>query len=256
MPIPALLKAAATAASTAANAQQAIRGGADMFSKWFPSLDLIGEVELQGEKTTTSKATLHQALAIAFGMVDTTKLAEIELHTEFDHVNNRVHVAFGVSNAALLFMLNSLLNSAGGAAVNAAGGGIFSMVAPVPALGAAWYGARNGANNKDKADNLITQVQELVKRLPTSKIWDTPKDDIIGGPIPMILQDFVERHPMNETKSQLFLTRSDAINPQPPGSDGLDLRSLVAQVLHDPGVRPPMPRTNAGPPVQDEASTP
>jgi hypothetical protein len=45
------------------------------------------------------------------------------------------------------------------------------------------------------------------------------------------------------------LTRLPAANPQPPAAAGNDLRTLVAQVLHDPGVRPPQPLTAFGPPT-------
>lgn len=50
-----------------------------------------------------------------------------------------------------------------------------------------------------------------------------------------------------------ILTRDAAANPAPPRGtaavSGLDLRTLVAQVLHDPGVRPPLPQTDKGPPM-------
>lgn len=256
MPIPAL----ATIARTALAAGNAIQGGQvanAMFSKWFPSLDIIAEVEVQGEKTTPAKATLHSALAIAFGMVDTTRLAEIELHTEFDHVNNRVHVHFGMSSGALLFIINALSQVA-----TSYGRAVLSDAGPLisPLGGAIWAAQRIAGNNAKNADNIVGVMNKLLKEgvnaLQTSKIWDTPRDDILGGVVPLVFRDFKDRNPMDQTKDQIFLTRSDAINPQPPGADGLDLRSLVAQVLHDPGVRPPLPRTDAGPPVQDEDAIP
>ena len=44
-----------------------------------------------------------------------------------------------------------------------------------------------------------------------------------------------------------IVTSEDAANPQLPQALGVDFVTLVAQVLHDPAVLPPEPRTDNGP---------
>jgi hypothetical protein len=66
----------------------------------------------------------------------------------------------------------------------------------------------------------------------------------------------------SQLEGKVILTRSKAKNPQMPTGladsagglgFGTDLRTLVAQVLHDPGVRPAIPLTDRGPqPVRVE----
>jgi hypothetical protein len=107
-------------------------------------------------------------------------------------------------------------------------------------------------------------------------IWRLGRDEIRGAPAPAVLKKDLGAEAgglfgvigrvgdiatgadtFDKLTGQVILTRNPAPNPQMPAGAadkfggfgfGTDLRTLVAQVLHDPGVRPPLPHTFAGPP--------
>lgn len=69
-----------------------------------------------------------------------------------------------------------------------------------------------------------------------------------------LIERFHSRNNINGVPKALadrkpILTSDDAANPQLPQAMGVDLVTLVAQVLTDPGVLPPLPQTDAGPPT-------
>lgn len=122
----------------------------------------------------------------------------------------------------------------------------------------------------------LKAYREASRNLGQEVIYHLGRHEIRGGPAPHILKPFVEKAggdalgalvggaglvaakdgPFTDLNGQLLMTRDPHLNPQMPtgphqnglGGFGTDLRSLVAQVLHDPGVRPPAPQTASGPP--------
>ncbi len=136
--------------------------------------------------------------------------------------------------------------------------------------------------NDADVSRLTRRVFDIYKKVSTTLgqgiIWRIGRHAIKGGKAPEVLS----KHPgpgdppraglvgaigqaadiatgadtYDRLLGRTLLTREPAGNPQMPvgGADpyggfgfGLDLRTLVAQVLHDPGVRPPTPRTSCGP---------
>ncbi len=117
--------------------------------------------------------------------------------------------------------------------------------------------------------------KSVSKILGQGVIWNLGRQQILGGIEPDIMKQnnpgafqksgedtFLGLNTFSHLKGKPILTRVHSVNPQMPNSKaglygyfgfGTDLRSLVAQVLHDPGVRPPSPQTNLGPmPVLNE----
>jgi hypothetical protein len=113
--------------------------------------------------------------------------------------------------------------------------------------------------------------QDIIYRMGRHRILGGPAPSVLApqaakavGPLAGVAREIARRDiaPFRDMVGQTLLTREPAPNPQPPagaasvtGLNGLgtDLRTLVAQALHDPGIRPPYPRTDAGPtPILNE----
>jgi hypothetical protein len=85
-------------------------------------------------------------------------------------------------------------------------------------------------------------------------VYDLGRTNIRASPPSTMLDtsDPADRpEPLKGMIGKVVLTRLPAANPQPPAAFGNDLRTLVAQALYDPGVRPPVPLTAYGPPTAD-----
>lgn len=110
----------------------------------------------------------------------------------------------------------------------------------------------------------LAQAQDFSLRDGPKLLFEIAKDSIFSGqpPWPVArngdVQPFTDivkfhappaagRQAVGNTKP--ILTREPAINPQYEQALGVDLKTLVAQVLHDPGVLPPSPKTNEGQPT-------
>lgn len=91
---------------------------------------------------------------------------------------------------------------------------------------------------------------QLVRQFGAGAAWNMGREEIKGARPPFFINPAAPKLPFDHMADDyLWLTRLPAANPRPPAHDGIDLRTLVAQVLHDPGVRPPLPKTDKGPPV-------
>lgn len=143
------------------------------------------------------------------------------------------------------------------------------------------------AQNDEPANSMLRRALSIYRHvsegLGQGVIWKLGRFEIRGGKAPKVLQKDKPEAAKNQglggivknaadqitgadtfekLEGRVILTRAQAKNPQMPTGladmaggfgFGTDLRSLVAQVLHDPGVRPPIPLTDRGPvPVRVE----
>jgi hypothetical protein len=100
------------------------------------------------------------------------------------------------------------------------------------------------------------QVDKLTNENGPKMLFELAPGQVFSGPMPWSLainnkvapftQMMIEHAPGTNNP---LLTRATAENPQLPQAMGVDLKTLVAQVLFDPGTMPPPPRTHAGPPT-------
>lgn len=116
--------------------------------------------------------------------------------------------------------------------------------------------AQEEARKREAFEEAAKKGGFFSRALGTLSVYNMGRHTIRGG-APVGLLDTTAPGdrplPFREMVGQPILTRDAAANPPPPTGTAavgpLDLRTLVAQVLHDPGVRPPAPRTDAGPPL-------
>ena len=219
------------------------------FGEWFPSETHTANVVAVGGKTTPNSAVLHTALSIAFGMVNSeARLSEIEIKANVDHTANSVELHYSVGSSALIFLVSTITDFIGALSEQ-----VVSALPKIPgAPGVRERTEQEKAEakkkNAEKALNEMRRLQEQAQ-IGVDGIWITPKDHIRGGTPPSVFSAELIQRPFSDMQSFLHLTRDDAPNPKPPAFNGLDMRSLVTQVLHDPGIVPPIPKTDKGPPV-------
>lgn len=275
-PVPAIAAAQAmhkeSFLTRAANAGFALQSWNDLFSRWFPSQSLLVKVSAQGSKKTTNQEVLHTALSIAFGTIETRRaLSNIGLKVNLDHVNNSVEVGFAVSTAAAIDMINvaMILAAQFGASVGQIGQDVVRGVGKELERwfqDAPWVKARKAIDSvtgntptvpghdfdaTGAGLKVVDAVKKIWDRINTDigpgAVWAMARDEIVGGIAPGLMNTFKEQKPFDDMVDKVLLTRVPAANPQPPTATGNDLRTLVAQVLHDPSVRPPLPNTDVGP---------
>lgn len=253
-----------------ANRGWAIQSWNDLFSRWFPSLERHSAVDAQGDKACPNRAVVHTALSIAFGMLRNHGLTNVALKMEVNHTENSAHVEFGISTTAVTDIINTgmIEYSELGISSAAIGGIIGRRLAEViqkwrdaaPGVGKRGQAAEPPAAPDIPAEkpgpggrNLLDILKDISDRIRgqigAAAIWDAEQEVILGGFAPSFAQVARPIIPFDNMVDRLQLNRDPGPNPQPPTATGDDLRTLVAQILHDPGVRPPLPRTNAGPPT-------
>ncbi len=247
--------------------------------RFFPSITWAGTVVCQGYKTTPTRTVVHFALALAFGLIKQARFCDTMLYCEIDHVNNTVHVKYGSSTNPLAEILTIQMFIWTGQASVGQGQAIGQAISQL-----AQTNTRQLTNPtqlmdagilqtlKDKAGPLKTLVDIFVKayrnmarKLGPQAVYDLGEESLYGG-YPSALLDYGTilkdqkgvPQPFASFLGKEMLTRRDAPNPQVPGPPAFpdnslgystDLRSLVAQVLYDPGVQPPQPDTNVSLPV-------
>lgn len=125
---------------------------------------------------------------------------------------------------------------------------------------APWLIARvaPGAGGKEIFED-IKQVKKLGIKSGPELLFNIAKDrtfsgvppwQLIGGDNIQPFADIVKFHAPNlnnRNRVQPIMTREDDINPQYQEALGVDIKTLVAQILHDPAVLPPRPKTDQGP---------
>lgn len=89
----------------------------------------------------------------------------------------------------------------------------------------------------------------IFRAIGADAMYRLGKATILGGVPPAHMELDDRPQPFGRMVDKVILTRKPADNPQPPAALGNDLKTLVAQVLHDPGVRPPLPMTDRGGPT-------
>ena len=240
----------------AANAGFALQTWNDVFSRWFPSLTHGTTVKVNGGKLTPNNDVVHAALSIAFGsmrsvLTTTTSFSNFALIVKNDPIQNVCVVSFATTNASAIYAINMAANALGfiiGEAIRGIKSSINPFTKDEPGL------AERGPDGQTKIDKFISKLIDRLGNVGLAdSAYDIGQEEIIGWEGPPLVRPVKEKRPFNEMKYKLWLTRLPATNPKPPAYDGTDLRTLVAQVLHDPGVRPPLPKTDKGrPTVFDE----
>lgn len=264
-------------AQRALNSAWAIQGWNQILDSWFPSVKHSVTVTVNGGKVTPNTDVVHAALSIAFGSLAHRpgSIAKITIAVKNDPVNNSTTIVFLISSISALFVAEALVKLFRGIILqiipaigsenddSAIGGvtrGIRSSMVPVSpsAPGVAKRdqaqppppGVVNPAGGGNELLEAIQAVNdELAKQFSGGAAFFMGREDILGGKPPLLCNVQNKGGPFDQMVYQKWLTRQSAPNPLPPASDGMDLRTLVAQVLHDPGVRPPQPATDKGPPV-------
>lgn len=115
--------------------------------------------------------------------------------------------------------------------------------------------------------NLLDELEKVLSVVPGPELlYETARQNVYSGSPPWPLDEPKKRpqpfemirdfHSVFQNgkwqpigKRKPILTSDDAANPQLPQAMGVDLVTLVAQILHEPAVVPPSPRTDAGPPT-------
>ena len=104
MPIAAILSGIGKAAQASAGVS-AIDG---MFDGWLPQMKMTQSVTVQGAKGTSVRATLHMALATAFGMSVSRYGDKFVVRAEVDQVNNVAKVDMTLVSSTLASIIKKL----------------------------------------------------------------------------------------------------------------------------------------------------
>ena len=124
---------------------------------------------------------------------------------------------------------------------------------------APWLVARNAVNAAGVEVlkvKMAVQVDKLSLENGPKMLFELAPGQVFSGPAPWILSIRNNSVPFTDmvrdnspASNNPILTRALAANPQYHQALGTDAETLVAQVLFDPGTMPPLPKTDAGPPV-------
>lgn len=247
--------------SKAANLAFAASSLNQLASSFIPGITWAGAVSARGFKTTPIRDVLHYCLAVVFGLAKQSRIGNVLLKADLFHVENRVEVHYQSTTVMALEALNTV-----GTLVDKVANGVTAAGARIMGGKTIVEGVANfiiGDSNPVMAVKQFTEaVDDLGRLLGPAGIWEMGQTDIRTGIPPGSMLAHITNNKQNE-KSQPFqtmfewswvhdrplLTRDLALNPEPtpmPQMDvtHYDLRSLVAQIMHDPGVLPPVPDTN------------
>jgi hypothetical protein len=261
----------------ALNALTNIRALSD---KWLPGIRWTGTVSAVGFKTTPTRTVVHYALAVAFGLVKQQRVSGVALSVDIDYETNHVVVIY-TSNAYWLTELITLgIYNVNGAILPSKLAEDFNKLKKKlddlpsrslmkgfikgPQAGFVELGSGAVELAGDALALVLKAYGNLGRMLGPLAIYDMGEETLFGGRPSVLLQDrpnepepFKSMHVDENGYLVPLLTRLPAPNPQPPVPPGedpstgysVDLRSLVAQALYDPGVAPPIPDTNVSLPV-------
>lgn len=255
-------------ASRALTAGWALQQWNQQMEDWFPKVKHAVTVTVNGGKVTPNTDVVHAALSIAFGALlhRPASLSSVTITLKNDPVNNACTVVFLISNISALFIAELLINGLF-RLVGAVGGAIARGVKEaVKELSPLTPGTVKRGNDKapplppgvpagEEGGGLLDEIKKindkLARQFAGAGAFHMGREMLNGGKPPVLCNEQDKGGPFDDMVYKLWLTRNPAANPLPPSNDGMDLRTLVAQVLHDPGVRPPRPETDKGPPVVD-----
>lgn len=229
-------------------------------SSFIPGISWTGSVSARGFKGTSLRTVLHYCLAVAFGLARQSRIGSTTYKVDLFHVENRVEVHYSSSTSLAMEWMNvadSLREAVTNVAIDA---GVRLMGGASVSGGIGTFNNAVVSNAEKAAKDLLQSVVALNRVLGPAGIWEMAQTDIKTGIPPVTLkiinapgnteiQPFTDMANWSDVLKRPLLTRDMAMNPEPtqiPQMDSThyDLRSLVAQVLHDPGVLPPVPDTN------------
>lgn len=248
-------------------------------SEWLPTISWEGVVQATGFKTTPTRTVVHYALAVAFGLIKQQRVSDCVLMVDVDYETNHVTVVYKSKAYWLteiltlgIYTINGAvfppgtvkdINSLIGKSMDAFSRSLQSGFKNGTTAGAIELGKQGAILGGDALRLILRAYQNLGRLLGPLGVYDMGDETLYGGRASALLRAPFQPEPFNSMitdangKPVPLLTRKPAPNPQPPvaiGTDpasgySLDLRSLVAQALHDPGVIPPVPDTNVALPV-------
>ena len=261
-------------ASRALESAWALQAWNQQLESWFPSVKHSATVVVVGGKTTPNTDVVHAALSIAFGALShrPSSIGKITIAVKNNPTTNEVAVTFIIASVAALFIAELLSNilarpiniinviGEGDSDIDDVVRGVKIVIVEnnplVPGVGRrGQQGVPPGGNQGGAGGNpLLKEIHRindaLAGQFGGGACFHMGRDAIFGGKPPLLTQMKNKGGKLfDEAVYKKWLTRDPDANPLPPAADGVDLRTLVAQVLHDPGVRPPAPQTDKGPPV-------
>ncbi len=333
-----LMTRGAAIAGRALNAGWNIESWSNLFKQWLPSVNITYVVKAQGDKSTPPRQVLHLALATAFGMAISRRLAKSNIVINVNHRLNMVEVKYTITTVAAELALGDSLEKLGSAAKKvfqgdvtgaarsvtdaigltdigkSIGDGLYDIgkklfgsasktpglnvgritadagtsigsnvtnpqMIPIPgatpvrgvmeagvvtgaaAARAPWLRERgadpNPTNRNDGplVNQAVEQQDKLTNETGPRVAFDLAKSDLFTGATPWAAQvqpppepfETIRKTNTREKDNPVVTTRGQFPNPQFSAAAGVDLRTLVAQVLHDPNMWPPEPQTDAGP---------
>ncbi len=262
-------------ADAATNVLNKARALAD---KWFPSIAWEGVVNATGFKTTPTRTVVHYALAVCFGLIKQQRVSSVSLVVHVDYENNHVSVAY-VSQAYWLtelmtlqvyalsgFVPPDLVKDVGQIdkqIVDNISRSLDKGFREGPTQGIKEFGNGSITLAGDALKLMLKTYQNMGRMLGPLAVYDLGDDTLYGGRASALLRAPFQPEPFKSMQSDKdgkpvpLLTRLPAPNPHAPVAPGtdpacgysLDLRSLVAQALYDPGAIPPIPDTNVSLPT-------
>jgi hypothetical protein len=186
---------------------------------------------------------------------------------DIDHMLNCVTVNFTTANMPVADQITAAFTRFQN--MSTLGAGILvaktAILGPIPFILESVFGGEGGFG--DKFRRFVDQITEA---MGAEEIWYLGRNEVKAGRPPyMIANPPVKEAPFwgemlldaggpiidgAPPKGAVMITRDPSPNPQPPSGifSGNDLRTLVAQVLHDPGLRPPAPATMNGARTREE----
>lgn len=272
----------AMTASNLTNASANLRASGSSF---IPSASWSGSIEATGYADVPIRNVLHYCLAVVFGMQHRSGYYHLQLHATLFPNENRVTVNYVLETSLILEVANIVAQLTLDTSKNVLSkvseypdsvvsrfkrgfgqarevvSGIFDAGANVAANGGIGaignvlenQGAQAAAGI---ANQVLKHLGDLNRRIGPAGLWDMGKTDYYAGRPPLSLtvlgvQPFTDMELASSAEKSPMLTRRPALNPQGPTTPEMDfpthvdLRSLVAQALYDPGVLPPKPDTFA-----------
>ncbi len=268
--------------STLLKADIALRASdqaAALAERWLPSIEWHGTVNATGFKTTPTRTVVHYALAVAFGLIKQQRVSSASLVVNIDYNTNNVSVGYvskaywlteiytlalyAVNGVALPPKLSKDVHNLTQQAKDVFSRSMVSGIVKGPAAGLVELGTGTVKLAGDALKVVIGAYQNLGRLLGPLAVYDMGDETLYGGRASLLLRAPDQPEPFKsmqtgpDGKPVPLLTRLPAPNPQPPVPPGedpstgysVDLRSLVAQALYDPGIAPPVPDTNVSLPT-------
>lgn len=250
------------------NVPQLFSNVSSLADRWLPGLEWSSVVDVIGFPTTPTRTVVHYALAVAFGLVKQQRLSSTALTVDINYETNRVTVSYMSKAYWLTEFLTLCLYDINGAILppdvakdtqnllnqklDALSRSLVSGFRKGPTAGGIELGKQGTEFVGDALTTIIKAYKNMSRLLGPAAIYDMGEETIFGGRPSILLASLEQPQPFSEMQYKPLLTRTPAPNPQPPvpvGEDpttgySIDLRSLVAQALYDPGILPPIPDTN------------